>query len=108
MELSEFEKQVKPAAKRSQLEPFKEQIFELREKGYANGQIREFLSKNGLTVSTEAVRKFINSRSKQIGATTSKTEVVAGKQAGEGLGLKIGEKPKTFEHNPSPDKDKLL
>jgi hypothetical protein len=62
MDIKEFEKQVKPAGKRSQLEQFKSEIFELRAKGYANGQIRDFLNSNGLTVSTEAVRKFILSR----------------------------------------------
>ena len=62
MDIEEFEKKVKPRAKRSRLEPFQAQIFELKAKGYANWQVSEWLATNGLKVSPEAVRKFIKSR----------------------------------------------
>lgn len=62
MDIEEFEKQVEPRAKRSRLEPFQAQIFELKAKGYANWQVCEWLAANGLKVSQEAVRKFIKSR----------------------------------------------
>ena len=62
MDITEFEKTMRPNRKRSQMDPYASQIFELREKGYANWQIREFLTHNGVKVSTEAVRQFVNSR----------------------------------------------
>lgn len=62
MDIEEFEKKVEPRAKRSRLEPFQAQIFELKTKGYANWQVCEWLAANGLKVSQEAVRKFIKSR----------------------------------------------
>ena len=62
VDITEFEKTMRPNRKRSQMDPYASQIFELREKGYANWQIREFLTHNGVKVSTEAVRQFVNSR----------------------------------------------
>ena len=57
MDIEEFEKQERPRAKRSRLEPFQAQIFELKAKGYANWQVCQWLEANGLKVSQEAVRK---------------------------------------------------
>lgn len=62
MDIEEFEKRQQPRAKRSRLEPFQAQIFELKAKGYANWQVCQWLEANGLKVSQEAVRKFIKSR----------------------------------------------
>lgn len=62
MDIEEFEKNVQPKAKRSKLEPFHAQIFELRSKGYANWQISEWLATNSILVTQESVRKFIKSR----------------------------------------------
>jgi len=64
MDIEEFEKRVPPKAKKSRLEPFHEQIFRLREKGYALWQIREFLKENSLDISTESIRTYIKSRTK--------------------------------------------
>lgn len=62
MDVNEFLAAMEPKAKRSKMEPYRAQIFELKGKGYANWQIKEFLGKNGVDVSTEAIRKFIKSR----------------------------------------------
>jgi len=62
MNLDEFSAQVEPKAKRSRLEPYFAEIFDLKTRGYANWQIREFLSRNGVDVTVEAVRKFIKRR----------------------------------------------
>lgn len=62
MDIDEFEKQVQPRAKRSKLEPFQAQIFELKAKGYANWQVCEWLAANDVKVSPEGLRKFIKSR----------------------------------------------
>lgn len=64
MDINDFKKATKPKAKRSKLEPFLDQIFELKKLGYANGQIVEWLSGNKIEVSEEGVRKFIKSRKK--------------------------------------------
>jgi hypothetical protein len=62
MDINEFEKRMQPRAKRSKLEPFQAQIFELKAKGYANWQVCEWLLENGVKVSQEGLRKFIKSR----------------------------------------------
>ncbi len=62
MDINEFEKRMQPRAKRSKLEPFQAQIFELKTKGYANWQVCEWLSENGVKISQEGLRKFIKSR----------------------------------------------
>lgn len=66
MDINEFVKQVKPRAKRSQLDPFKAQIFELRKLGYANWQIRDWLATNGIEVTQESVRKFVVTRESSV------------------------------------------
>lgn len=133
MDIEEFEKSVAPKAKRSRLEPFQSQIFELKSKGYANWQVSEWLAANGVKVSQEAVRKFIKSREgNAVPNTTSgaadkapaapvegkkepgnsvKTETGGNNESAENV-VKIGkfevEKPKTFEHNPNANKDELF
>lgn len=62
MDINEFVKQVQPRAKRSRLDPFKDQIFELKARGYANWQIRDWLASNGIDVTQESVRKFVVTR----------------------------------------------
>ena len=71
MNIEEFEKQTPPKAKRSKLLPFQAQIFQLKAKGYANGQVCEWLATNGLKISEEGLRKFIKSREKQVTATSA-------------------------------------
>ncbi|MFZ2220507.1 MAG: hypothetical protein WAV85_17760 [Rhodoferax sp.] len=73
MDINEFIKQVKPRAKRSQLDPFKSQIFELRELGYANGQIRDWLATIGIEVTQESVRKFLMTRERADGQLANKS-----------------------------------
>lgn len=62
MDVEEFVKQVQPRAKRSRLDPFKTQIFELKAKGYTNLQACEWLAANGVKVSAEGLRRFVKSR----------------------------------------------
>lgn len=59
MDIEEFEKQVEPMAKKSRLAPFQTQIFELKSKGYADWQIKDWLSSNGVAISRQAVQQFI-------------------------------------------------
>lgn len=82
MDINEFIKQVKPRAKRSQLDPFKSQIFELRELGYANGQIRDWLATNGIEVTQESVRKFLITRERADGQPANKSLKLGAKGGG--------------------------
>ena len=84
MDINEFIKQVKPRAKRSQLDPFKAQIFELRELGYANGQIRDWLATNGIEVTQESVRKFVITRESANTQPANKEKAAAVKQSDQG------------------------
>ena len=59
MDIDDFAKQVEPGAKRSRIEPFRTQVFALKEKNYADHQIRDWLEANGLKVSRQAVQQFI-------------------------------------------------
>jgi len=63
MDISEFEKRAKPRNRRSRLDPFIKEIFELHSKGFTRAQIAEFLAANGVTVTGEAVRQFMSRRS---------------------------------------------
>jgi len=62
MDKESFEKNTVPMARKSRLDPFRDQIFDLKEKQYANWQIADWLGSNGIKVSAENVRKFIKSR----------------------------------------------
>lgn len=122
MEIHEFAQQATPRGKRSKMDPFASQILELKAKGYANWQIAEFLKSNDVVVTTEAVRKWLIKNSdgqhhspvaqseKPVGTPESKTSDKE-KSGNEGK-IKIGdfvvEKPKSFEHDPNADKDKLF
>lgn len=59
MDVEEFAKKVKPKAKKSQMEPFTAQIFDLKNRGYADDQVKEWLELNGLVVSRQAVQQFV-------------------------------------------------
>lgn len=87
MDINEFVKQVKPRAKRSQLDPFKAQIFELRELGYANWQIRDWLATNGIEVTQESVRKFVVTRASADAQLANKA--TAANQIGASTGLAV-------------------
>lgn len=91
MDINEFIKQVKPRAKRSQLDPFKAQIFELRDLGYANGQIRDWLATNGIEVTQESVRKFVMTRESASAqpAHQEKAVVVRPRDQGTSQGLAV-------------------
>ena len=85
MDIKEFVKQVKPRAKRSQLDPFKSQIFELRALGYANGQIRDWLATNGVEVTQESVRKFVVTRESASAQPANKERAVVANQIAHGM-----------------------
>lgn len=70
MNIDDYQKQVKPRSKRSILDIYTQEIFTLKQNGYTYAQIREWLLSNEISVSIEAIRKFIKTRSKTL--TTEK------------------------------------
>ncbi len=102
MDIEEFEKKVQPRAKRSRLEPFQAQIFELKAKGYANWQVCEWLAANDLKVSQEAVRKFIKSREDKGEPVTARTSTVLATKPAAALQVPT---PKGESEAPVEDED---
>jgi len=81
------------------LKSFETMMYRLRKE---LGKAR--ISNQKLTISKELKTTLVSQ-------TESKTKEFASNERGRndaGQGLKIGDKPKTFEHDPSPDKDNLL
>lgn len=58
MDIEEFEEKFTPMGRRSRLEPFRVQIFELKMKGYADWQVRDWLATNGIETSRQAIQQF--------------------------------------------------
>ena len=108
MDIEEFEKRQQPRAKRSRLEPFQAQIFELKAKGYANWQVCQWLEANGLKVSQEAVRKFIKSRDGSAPAPASMPGAnTAPASAAPEVSPPPPAAPEAGEESPSDDTDGL-
>lgn len=115
MNIEEFEKQVKPRAKRSKLEPFKDQIFELKTKGYTNLQVSEWLALNNMKVTSESVRKFIKTREGKetnmpaagFGHDQAQAPINQNKTKPKKAGGFSIPAPKVFTHNPTPEDDLL-
>lgn len=82
MEIDEFVKKHHPKAKRlSRLDPHLAGILELKNKGYANWQICEWLAENEVKISIEGLRKFLKSRSGKnciVQYNTSKPAIATG------------------------------
>lgn len=77
MDKDEFERAQPPARlTRSKLDPFADQLFDLRRKGYVLRQLQEWLSGNKVKVQLETIRKFLNAREKFYETAAAKTEAV--------------------------------
>lgn len=73
--VDEFMTQRKAAAKSSRLDPWADDIFTLKDNGYTQKQILEFLEANGIKVSQMTLSVFIRSRQeKQDGSSISLQE----------------------------------
>ena len=59
MDVEDFTRQFTPRKNGSQLLPFRKEIRDLKNQGYSDEKIREWLAQNSVTVSRENVRKFI-------------------------------------------------
>lgn len=71
VDIEEFAKQEAPTGKRSKLVPYREQIFALKNAGYAQIQIRRWLKLNNFIISVEGLRDFIKKQEKLILANPS-------------------------------------
>lgn len=71
MDIKEFLSSVQPGKKVSRLKQYEQEIGELKSKGYTDDQIRQWLAKNDVVVSREAVRRF----AKKISQITTPTTV---------------------------------
>lgn len=115
MDIEEFENQEQPRAKRSRLDPYQVEIFRLKDKGYANWQVCKWLSSNGLTVSPEAVRKFIKSRSASSPKWSPKNKLSPAKPTATSTAAVTSKDPSPtlpssgkFVHNSNPNLDDLV
>jgi hypothetical protein len=66
MDIEEFKRKINPKGKSSKLDPYRIQIFDLKQTGYTNQQICEWLETIGEKITKDGLRKFIVSRQKQI------------------------------------------
>ncbi|MDF7675984.1 hypothetical protein PT286_04450 [Neisseriaceae bacterium ESL0693] len=59
MDIKEFMQEVKPAARKSKLEPFQSDIMTLYQNGYNLNQILIFLERNNIQISKPGLQRFI-------------------------------------------------
>lgn len=104
--INEFMKMEEPK-RRSKLEPFREDIFILKKKGYSDVSIVKYLAMNGVTVSQKTVNKFIHKYSVQ----PDESNVV---RVDESVSEKkdstneISGKPRQFDWQSPVDEDELI
>jgi hypothetical protein len=89
MDIEEFKKNTAPRAKRSKLQPYLNDIVDLRSDGYSYGQIADYLANKGVKVSVVRLSRFVKEQQNQIQA---KPKPEAAKQKNDG----------TPEHKPGP------
>jgi hypothetical protein len=76
MDINEFMATVKPGKKISRLQKHEKDIRELKARGYTDEQIRQWLAENDVTISREAVRKFLKKLPTE-GDKTKATEITS-------------------------------
>lgn len=70
MDVDEFVKRVRPAARKSVLAPWLEAIQVLRGKDYTLDQVLEFLAENGVTISRAGLSAYLRRKSAKAEAKT--------------------------------------
>jgi hypothetical protein len=71
MDADEFLKQVHPAAKRSRLAPFHDDIIKLRDRGYTLQQICDFLKLNNINISLAGLSKYLKKEDSSLKKNTA-------------------------------------
>lgn len=102
MDADEFLKRVEPAAKRSRLAPFLDDIKKLRGEGCTLDQVREFLAANGVTISVAGLSKFLKRQEEKPGAVPAATSAAS---AGTTMDCAIQSQPCSQEE-PAAEPDK--
>jgi len=72
MDVVNYMKTTRPKAKRSKLVKYLDEILVLNANGYSNLQVQDWLGQNGVQVSQETVRQFINKQKTAKGTETAK------------------------------------
>lgn len=83
MDVDDYAREVKPHHKRSKLLAFKDQIRALKQKGFSDMQVRDWLAQNGVQVSRENVRKFIKRHLVDVEENTTKDEQQSSAKTGQ-------------------------
>lgn len=83
MDVDDYAREVKPHHKRSKLLAFREQIRALKQKGFSDMQVRDWLAQNGVQVSRENVRKFIKRHLVDVDESKSKDEQQSPEKIGQ-------------------------
>ena len=82
--------------RRSKLEPFKSDILLLKQKGFSQKQIQQFLKENGLEVGLTTINWFVKTRSRtEQSNQPEKSKTEAQKPSSSLNHLKINERQKT-------------
>lgn len=72
MDIVDYMKTTRPKAKRSKLVTYRDEILVLNANDYSNSQVQDWLGQNGVQVSQETVRQFINKQKTAQGTVTAK------------------------------------
>lgn len=83
MDIETFMQQTPPKALRSRLVPYTQQIALLKAKGYSNQQVLDWLAMNGIQISLEGLRIFINKYCKDPNGLTAAANTNAPPPAGQ-------------------------
>lgn len=84
IDVENFTRHVNPRKNGSQLLRFLNEIGDLKRRNYSDELIREWLSRNGITVSRENVRKFIKRHLRELDTKTQSAEENDATTAAEG------------------------
>lgn len=69
-----FMKREQEKGRSSKLEPFKKDILALKQNGFSQKQIQQFLAENGLTVGLTTINWFLRTRSKSTDFSVTKSQ----------------------------------
>ena len=106
MDVETFQRLEAPAGKRSSLEPYRNEIFLLSEKGYSHLQIQRWLATNGIAITRSAVTRFLQTAGRTVIGPSS-----MGRPSPRPTTSQAADAPfqiRRFTHDPVPDLDKLI
>lgn len=113
MDANEYLKKIKPAAHRSRLAPFWNEITKLRQNNCTLDQVREFLAVNGVKISIAGLSNYIKRRGDHpLRRSTDIQPVGAGPEAGtpasNSAGGELPPSPQSQSDEAEPSLDEVL